>query len=113
MRTDVLDDLDELVEPVALPAGKVDEFLGARDHGASLERAGDRDATTSSELEQSFLVQHSKSPKHGVGVDGEDGSEILWRKGDARPVSFRPRRSRAESSRRLARRDQWDHACRP
>jgi len=47
----LLDDLDQFVELVALAAGEGDEFLCSLDDGASLGCAGDRDASSASELE--------------------------------------------------------------
>jgi hypothetical protein len=54
---DVLDDLDQLVEAVALPAGEVDEFFGSLDDGAAFGCSGDMDAASASELEQSFVAE--------------------------------------------------------
>ena len=42
--------------------------------------AGDGDAATAAELEQSFVAQHAKGAEDGVGVDLEDGGEVFgWR----------------------------------
>ena len=54
---DVLDDLHQFVQRVALPAGEVDELLGPRDDRASLGRTNDRDPASPSELEQAFIPQ--------------------------------------------------------
>ena len=54
---DVLDDLDELVEAVALAAGEVDELSGSCDDGATFGGAGDRDAAAASELEQALVAE--------------------------------------------------------
>ena len=48
---DVFDDLDELVEAVALLAGEVDEFLRSLDDGAAFRCARDRDAAPAAELQ--------------------------------------------------------------
>ena len=48
---DVLDDLDELVEPVTLAAGEVDELLCSLDDGAAFGGASDGDAASAAELE--------------------------------------------------------------
>ena len=56
----VLDDPDELVHPIALAAGELDELTRARDDSALLGRPGDRDATAAAELEQSLVAQHAK-----------------------------------------------------
>lgn len=47
-----LDDLDQLVDAVALAAGEFGERTGLRDHSAPLGRAGDRDSATAAKLEQ-------------------------------------------------------------
>jgi hypothetical protein len=70
-------DLDELVWSVALEAGEVDEFFGACDDCASFWGAGDGDAATAAELEQSFVAQHAKGAEDSVGVDLEDGGEVF------------------------------------
>lgn len=56
-RPGVLDDRDELVEAVALAAGEGDELSCLLDDGASSGRAGDGDATSASEFEQSFVAE--------------------------------------------------------
>jgi hypothetical protein len=52
---DCLDDLDQLVEAVAVLAGELDEFPGVLDHGALLGRSGDGDATATAELEETLI----------------------------------------------------------
>jgi hypothetical protein len=77
---DVLDDLDQLVEAVALLAGEVDEFRRSLDDGAAFGRAGDGDAAPAAELEQSLVAEQPQRTQDGVGVDAEDGGEILRRR---------------------------------
>ena len=77
---DVLDDLDELVQPVTLAAGKVDELFRPRDDGSTLGRAGNRNPSTSSELEQPVIAQDPKRPQHGVRIDAEDRGKVLRRR---------------------------------
>jgi hypothetical protein len=38
---EVFDDLDELVDAIALPAGELDELAGSLDDGPALRRPGD------------------------------------------------------------------------
>ena len=38
---------------------------------------GDGDATSASELEQALVAEEPQRAEHGVGVDVEDGGEIL------------------------------------
>jgi hypothetical protein len=49
---DIFDDLDQLVEAITVPAGKIDELLRPLDDGAPFGRPRDRDATPAPELEQ-------------------------------------------------------------
>ena len=77
MSPEVLDDLDELVWSVALEAGEVDEFFGACDDCALFWGAGDGDAATAAELEESFVAEHAEGSEDGVGVDLEDGGEVF------------------------------------
>jgi hypothetical protein len=58
----VFDDLDELVEAVALVAGEVDEFFGSLDDGTAFWCAGDGDSASAAELEQSFVAEHAQRP---------------------------------------------------
>ncbi len=54
---DVFDDLDELVEAVAVVAGELDELSRALDDGAAFGRSRDQDAAPGAELEQSLPAQ--------------------------------------------------------
>src|SRR5262249_42699491 len=74
-------DLDELVRPVALETGEVDQLLGAADDGASFGCAGDGDAAAAAELEQALVAKQAERPEDGVRVDAEDGGEILGGRG--------------------------------
>ena len=58
-------------------AGEVDEFLCSLDDGAAFGRAGDGDAAAAPELEQSLVAEQPQRTQHGVGVDAEDGGEVL------------------------------------
>src|SRR5262249_17228122 len=57
---EVFDDLDELVRPVALETGEVDQLLGAADDGASFGCAGDGDAAAAAELEQALVAKQAE-----------------------------------------------------
>ena len=74
---DVLDDLDELVQPIALPTCELNELLRALHDCATLRRTDDRDAPTASKLEQAFVPQQTECAEHSVRVDVEDGCEVL------------------------------------
>jgi Tol biopolymer transport system component len=77
LSADVFDDLDQLVEAIALLAGEVDELFCSLDDGAAFGCPGDRDAPSASELEQSLVAQEAERAENGVGVDVEDGGEVF------------------------------------
>jgi hypothetical protein len=52
-----LDDLDELVDSVAVPAREPNEVARLVDHGALLWRPCDRDPSTAAEFEKPLLAQ--------------------------------------------------------
>src|SRR5205814_9755966 len=52
-----LDDLNELLGPVALLASEFNKLLRAGNNGAAFSRSGDGDPATAAELEQPFLAQ--------------------------------------------------------
>jgi hypothetical protein len=83
---DVLDYPDQFVGLVTVPAREADEFARARDNGAALRRAGDRDAAAAPKLEQALVAQRSQRAQDRVGVDADDGREVArWRQPLARP----------------------------
>jgi hypothetical protein len=73
---DLLDDLDEVVGLVTLPAGKVEELSDLFDDGALLGGSGDGDAASAAELEEAFVSELAERAEDGVGVDAEDGGEV-------------------------------------
>ena len=73
----MLDDLDELVGFVALAAGVAKELSRLFDDGALFGGAGDGDAAAAAELEQTFVAELAEGAEDGVGVDAEDGGEVL------------------------------------
>jgi len=77
--THVLDDLGELVRPIAVLACELDELSRACDDRASLRSAGDGDAAASPEFEQPLVSEHSQRSEHGVRVDAEYGGEVFCR----------------------------------
>jgi len=78
--TDRLDDLDQLVDAIPLPAREADEVAGSSDDRASLGRSGDVDAAAAPELEQAFVAQVAECAEHGVRVHTEDGRKIACRR---------------------------------
>ena len=60
-------------------AGVLDEFSGALDDGAAFGGADHGDAAAAFELQESFVAQQPQGAEDGVGVDVEDGGEVLGR----------------------------------
>jgi hypothetical protein len=56
---DVLDDLDQLVQAVALAAGEIDELSRSLDDGTTFGRPGNRDTAPAAELEQSLVAKYA------------------------------------------------------
>jgi hypothetical protein len=67
----------ELVEAIAVVAGEVDELLRSLDDGTTFGRPRNQDATPAPKLEQSLVSQQTERTQHGVGVDAEDGGDVL------------------------------------
>jgi hypothetical protein len=76
----LLDDLNELLGPIALLASEFKKLLRAGNHGAPFSRSGDGDPATAAELEQPFLAQQTQSPEDGVPVHTEHGGEVARRR---------------------------------
>jgi hypothetical protein len=68
---ELLDEFDEFLAAVSVPAGQSQEFCRVGDDGASLWGAGDLDPEASAELKESFVAKHSQCSQHGVGVDAK------------------------------------------
>jgi hypothetical protein len=77
---DAMDDLDELVESVAVLAGETNEGARLVDHLTLLRSSSDSDATTATELQQSFVAKLAERSQDGVGVHAEDGGEVSGRR---------------------------------
>ena len=75
----MLDDLDEFVGLVAVAAGVVEELSCLVDEGALLGGSGDGDAAAAAEVEEAFVAELAERSEDGVGVDAEDGGEVLGR----------------------------------
>ena len=74
------DDLDELVDAVAMMASKLDEFAGARCDRTLRRGSGDRDAAAASKLEQTIVAQLTECPEDRISVDVEDSGEVFRRR---------------------------------
>ena len=71
-----LDQLRELVGPVALRPREADELACPRDDRTLLRRAGDVDPAPAPELEQPLLAEKPERPENGVRVHAEHGREV-------------------------------------
>lgn len=74
---DVLDDLYEFVDAIAVLTGERHELPRSLDDGTMLGRSRDRNAAPAAELEQAFVAELSEGTEDGVGVDAEDGGEVF------------------------------------
>jgi len=75
-----LDDLDQLVHSVALMAGELDKLPRSLDDRSPFRRPRNRDASTATELEKSFVPKELQRTQHGVLVYPEDGGKVLGRR---------------------------------
>jgi hypothetical protein len=72
-----MDDVDQFVCSVAVGTGEADQRLGLLYHCSAVGGAGDRDASAAAELEQALVAKLAQGPEDGVGVDAENGGEVL------------------------------------
>ena len=72
----IFDDLDQLIQAVALSASELDEFLRSLDDRAAFGCARNRDATPASELEQPLVAEH-RNERNTVFVLTPRTGEIL------------------------------------
>src|SRR5947207_13248334 len=75
-----MDDLDQLIQLVALPTCESNELLRALGDGAAFGRPCNRDSAPAPELEQSLVSEEPQRTQHGVRVDTKDRGEILRRR---------------------------------
>jgi hypothetical protein len=76
----LLDELDQLVGPIALAPGELDQLASSRNDRACFWRPGDGDATTTAEVEQPFITEGPHGPQDRVPVDAEHSREIAGRR---------------------------------
>jgi hypothetical protein len=74
---EVLDDLNQLVRPISVAAGEVDQLLRSLDDSPAFGCSRNGDATSTTELQQSLVSEQPQRAEHGVGVDAEDGGEVF------------------------------------
>lgn len=72
-----LDDLDDLVTAVALEPAELDELVYSPDDDALLCCSGNRDPTTTLEVEKPFVPQYVESPQDGVLVHPKYRGQVL------------------------------------
>jgi WD40-like Beta Propeller Repeat len=73
---DSLDDLDQLVDSVALLPREADEVAGSRGDGPPLRRPRDRHTPSAAKVQQAFVPELPERPENGVRVDAEHGREV-------------------------------------
>ena len=69
-------ELNHLVTLEALPTSEVEQFIDSTDHRPALRCSDDPHATSTSEVEQSFVAQLVECADHRVLVDLEDCRKI-------------------------------------
>jgi hypothetical protein len=74
---DVLDDLYEFVDAIAVFACERHELSRSLDDGTTVGRSRDGDAAAAAEFEQAFVAELAESAEDGVGVDAENGGEVF------------------------------------
>lgn len=75
-----LDDLDDLLTPIPVLAGEVNQFLSFVEEGGPFGSSRDRDPSTSSKLKYPFVPEKPECPEHSVGVHAEHGSHVTSRR---------------------------------
>ena len=108
-----LDDLDQLVQAVAVTARQLDKIASAFDDGALLGGSDDGDAASAPELEEALVAQGTQCAEDGVRVDTENGGQVLRRRRRS-PGLASPSEMAGGSRRRSARRgasSSDDRAC--
>jgi len=58
---------------------EVDQLTSSHHHGADLRRSRNRDPSTATKFQQTFVTQYAKGTKDGVGVDVQHGGQISGR----------------------------------
>lgn len=72
----LLDHSDDLVAPITLTPCEVDELAHLDPHCALLRRTRYPHATTTSEINETFVPKDVEGPKHRVSIDAEHGGEV-------------------------------------
>jgi hypothetical protein len=75
-----LDDLDELLDSIALLAGEANELARSCNDGASLRGTCDVDPAPTAKLEQTLVAQRAQGPEYGIRIHAEDGREVAGRR---------------------------------
>jgi hypothetical protein len=73
---DIVDDLDELLTPVAVAPGELHEFAGPGHDRAPVRGPGNGDSPPAAELQQPLISQRPQRPQHGVGVHVQHSGQI-------------------------------------
>jgi hypothetical protein len=74
---EAVDELDQLLAPIAVLAGERDEFARERRDRAAVRRSRHRDAATAPELEQSLVAQRAERSQHRVRVYADHAGQVL------------------------------------
>jgi hypothetical protein len=86
--------LEHVFLPVAIEPGELEELLRSLDHRTALGTARHRHPPPPPELEQTLVAEQPESAQHRVGIDLEDGGQVLGRR-ESFPRAGLPRRNGA------------------
>ena|SRR6202041_4109777 len=70
------DESCEFLSSVAVVSGELDQLSSSCHDGADFRRTGHGDAATAAKFQQTFVTQHPKGPKDGVGIHVEDRGQV-------------------------------------
>jgi len=66
----------DFIAAIALTSGEIEEFIDARNHGASLGRTHHTHAATPREVEQALVAKYVQCPNDRILVNAQDSGEI-------------------------------------
>jgi hypothetical protein len=73
---ELLDQTNEVVAPVPVPAGELHELSGSSDHCPALQAPRNTDPSAASKLEQTLVAKRAKRAQNRVRINADHGGEI-------------------------------------
>ena len=68
---------EEFVTSIALRSGELEKLLQPSNDRSTLWRTGNDNGSSTAELQEPLVSENAQGSQHSVGVDTEDGSEVL------------------------------------